>query len=89
MTEPKKPPAAAPAPAGHASRWIAIALALMTLAVFWPVTNCQFVNYDDTDFVTANPYVQAGLTAKSFKWAWRSEVARNLHPITMLTHMLD
>ncbi len=89
MTEPKKPPAAAPAPAGHASRWIAIALALMTLAVFWPVTNCQFVNYDDTDFVTANPYVQAGLTAESFKWAWRSEVARNWHPITMLTHMLD
>ncbi|HZM04174.1 MAG TPA: tetratricopeptide repeat protein, partial [Candidatus Saccharimonadales bacterium] len=60
-----------------------------TLLVYWPVTQYQFVNYDDTDFVTANPQVQAGLTAKGFKWVWHSEVARNWHPITMLSHMLD
>src|ERR1700683_5524193 len=78
-----------PAPARPNSLWIAIALALVTLAVFSPVTRFQFVNYDDTDFVTANPHVQAGLTAESFKWAWSSEVARNWHPITMLSHMLD
>jgi protein O-mannosyl-transferase len=82
----RKPP---PPPARPASPWIAIALALVTLAVFSPVTSFQFVNYDDTDFVTANPHVQAGLTAESFRWAWGSEVARNWHPITMLSHMLD
>jgi len=71
------------------SFWIAVALALLTLAVFCPVTGFQFVNFDDTDFVTANPHVQAGLTAAGFKWVWGSEVARNWHPITMLTHMLD
>jgi tetratricopeptide (TPR) repeat protein len=68
---------------------MAVALALVTLAVFCPVTGFQFVNYDDPDFVTANPHVQAGLTAAGFQWAWGSEVARNWHPITMLTHMLD
>jgi protein O-mannosyl-transferase len=71
------------------SLWIAIALFLVTLAVYAPVTQLQFVNYDDTDFVTANPHVQAGLTAEGFKWAWHSEVARNWHPITMFSHMLD
>jgi hypothetical protein len=71
------------------SLWIAIALALVTLAVFCPVTGFQFVNYDDTDFVTGNPHVQAGLTAEGFRWVWHSEVARNWHPITMLSHMLD
>jgi tetratricopeptide (TPR) repeat protein len=76
-------------PARHTARWIALGLALATLAVYWPVTGFQFVNYDDTDFVTANPHVQAGLTTASFKWAWQSEVARNWHPITMLTHILD
>ncbi len=76
-------------PARHTARWIALALALVTLAVYCPVTGFQFVNFDDPDFVTANPHVQAGLTAGGFKWAWRSEVARNWHPITMLTHMLD
>ena len=61
----------------------------MTAAVYCPVTGFQFVSYDDTDFVTANPRVQAGLTVEGLKWAMRSEVARNWHPITMLTHMLD
>jgi hypothetical protein len=48
-----------------------------------------FVSYDDGDFVTQNPRVQAGLTAEGFKWAWHSQVARNWHPVTMLSHMLD
>jgi tetratricopeptide (TPR) repeat protein len=71
------------------SRWIAAGIALLTIAVYLPATRFQFTTYDDPDFVTANPIVQAGLTADGFKWAWRSEVARNWHPITMLTHMLD
>lgn len=69
--------------------WIALALVVGTLLIYWPVTNHDFVNFDDTDFVTANPHVQAGFTLDSFKWAWHSEVARNWHPITMLTHMMD
>jgi len=69
--------------------WIALGLVAITLLVYWQVTGFDFVTYDDPDFVTANPHVQAGLTAASFKWAWHSEVARNWHPITMLTHMLD
>src|SRR5271156_689041 len=79
----------APAPKVPSSFWIAVALTVVTLAVYSPVTSFQFVNYDDTDFVTANPHVQAGLTLEGFKWAWHSEVARNWHPITMFTHMLD
>ena len=84
--KPRKTPLA---PTGPRSLWIAIALALVTLAVFSPVVRFQFVNYDDPDFVTANPHVQAGFTADSFRWAWHSEVARNWHPITMFSHMLD
>lgn len=66
-------------------------LALSTLAVYWPITHHGFVNFDDFDFVTENPHVQAGLTWDSIKWAFslHTEVARNWHPLTMLTHMLD
>ena len=88
-SKPSRPPASSPPAKPPSSLWIAIALALVTMAIFCPVTRFQFVNYDDTDFVTANPHVQAGLTAESFKWAWHSEVARNWHPITMFSHMLD
>ena len=71
--------------------WIYLGLTLGTLFVFWPVTGFEFVNFDDTDFITANPHVQAGMTWDSIKWAFNlhTEVARNWHPITMLTHMLD
>ncbi len=68
---------------------ICLFLAVSTLVVYWPVTGHEFVNYDDTDYVTANSYVQAGLSAKGLAWVWRSEVARNWHPVTMLSHMLD
>lgn len=73
----------------RAQRWIPWVLAAVTFALYWPVHSFQFLTYDDPDFVTANPTVQAGLTARGFKWAWGSEVARNWHPVTMLTHMFD
>jgi len=71
--------------------YICAFLALSTLAIFWPITHHDFVNFDDFDFVTENPHVQAGMTWDSIKWAFslKTEVARNWHPLTMLTHMLD
>src|ERR1035441_9050526 len=71
------------------SLWVCLLLALSTLVVYWPVTGHDFVNYDDTDYVTANPYVQACLSAQGLAWVWHSDVARNWHPVTMLSHMLD
>ncbi len=85
----KANPSVKPQPARTPPIWIPFALAAAVFLVYWPVAGFQFVNYDDTDFVTANPIVQKGLTVEGFKWVWHSEVARNWHPITMLTHMLD
>jgi tetratricopeptide (TPR) repeat protein len=53
------------------------------------VTGCEFVNYDDTDFIAANPTVQAGITAGGLRYAMSAEVARNWHPLTVVSHMLD
>jgi tetratricopeptide (TPR) repeat protein len=78
-----------PAAASHAPGWIALGLVLVTLAVYCPVTRFQFVNFDDPAFISFNPHVQAGLTAEDFKWAWRSQVTGNWHPVTMLSLMLD
>ncbi len=68
---------------------ISFFLAVLTLAAYWPVTRHGFVDYDDTDYVTKNPQVQAGLTATSLAWVWTSDVARNWHPLTMISHMAD
>src|SRR5271166_2380803 len=57
--------------------------------VFWPVGGFEFVNYDDPDYVSANPHVQSGLNWNNVVWAFTTGHASNWHPLTWLSHMLD
>jgi tetratricopeptide (TPR) repeat protein len=66
-----------------------VALWLATVAVYARVAQFAFVNFDDPDYVTANPHVRAGLTAAGVKWAFTSVEAANWFPLTWLSHMLD
>ena len=56
-----------------------ILLAVTTLAVFLPVGRHGYVNYDDSDYVTANPHVQSGLGWETVIWAFKSGHASNSH----------
>jgi Tfp pilus assembly protein PilF len=64
-------------------------LALVTAAVYLPVARHQFINFDDPDYVTGNPYVQAGLNPESIRWAITGVYSSNWHPLTWMSHMLD
>ena len=68
---------------------IYLALALATLAGYWQVRNCQFVKYDDEQYVTENWHVKTGLTGEGALWAFTTGHASNWHPLTWLSHMLD
>ncbi|MGA2278999.1 MAG: tetratricopeptide repeat protein [Verrucomicrobiota bacterium] len=68
---------------------ICLALALVTTALYWPVTHHNFVNFDDDDYITNNSHVQAGLTRAGVIWAFQTGAAANWHPLTWLSHMLD
>jgi Flp pilus assembly protein TadD len=70
---------------------IAALLALVTLALYWPATGHDFVNFDDNVYVLDNPHVTGGLTWESLKWAFfKPEVSFGYwHPLTLLSHMLD
>ena len=71
-------------------RWaLALLLAACTFAVYFPVLSHPFVNYDDSDYVTANPHVQQGLTWATLVWAASSTEHSNWHPVTWLSHALD
>ncbi len=59
------------------------------MLVFWPVAGFDFVNYDDPDYVSANPHVQSGFSLKNVIWAFTTGHASNWHPLTWLSHMLD
>jgi hypothetical protein len=66
-----------------------LALALVTVAVFWPVWHNGFVEYDDDEYIFQNPTVQAGWTWNGLIWAFAGAHAVNYHPVTWLSHMTD
>ncbi len=68
---------------------VSVLLALVMLVVFLPVRHHDFVNYDDSDYVTANAHVQSGLKWENVAWAFQTGHASNWHPLTWLSHMLD
>ena len=68
---------------------ICAALAAVTLAAFEPIGNNGFVDFDDDKYVTDNPWVQMGLNADSFTWAFTSFHTGNWHPLTWISHIID
>jgi hypothetical protein len=64
-------------------------LAAAVLAVFWPALHCNFLYFDDQDYVTRNVNIQHGLNWQSIKWALTTGHAANWHPVTWMSHTLD
>ena len=74
----------------HFPAWLmAVFLVLVTIAVYWSATRCDFVTYDDYMYVLDNTHVTSGLTLENVRWAFRSDYAANWHPLTWMSHMLD
>lgn len=67
----------------------ALALVAVTAAVFTGALELGTIEYDDPDYVTRNPHVQAGLTWEGLRWAATSSFAANWFPVTWASHMLD
>lgn len=68
---------------------IPLSIVAVTLAVFWPVSEHEFIGYDDGEYVAENPNVRTGPTFKSLIWALATDHAANWHPLTWLSHMAD
>jgi len=64
-------------------------LVVSTLAIYWPVLNHEFVNYDDDKYVTENPNVKRGITYDSIIWTFTTPHYHMWHPLTSLTNLLD
>jgi tetratricopeptide (TPR) repeat protein len=64
-------------------------LILLVLIAFEPVRHNDFIDYDDPAYITENPNIQSGITAKSAAWAFTAGYQSNWHPLTWLSHMLD
>jgi protein O-mannosyl-transferase len=69
--------------------FICLSLALVTLLVYVPVFQAQFISYDDPNYVTANPHVLSGITLANLRWAFVTNHAANWHPVTWISLMLN
>ncbi len=76
-------------PLRRTRRIVCLLLIVATIAVYWQTLNHDFVDFDDDDYVTQNPHVQAGLTVEGVVWAFTANHASNWHPLAWLSHMLD
>jgi tetratricopeptide (TPR) repeat protein len=68
---------------------ISVFLILATAAAFSPLLTNDFVSIDDNVYVTSNPHVRSGFTAKSIRWAFTAFDAEFWHPLTWLSLMAD
>ena len=74
---------------------ICLMLAVVTVAVYLPVLQCQFVNYDDNVFVTENPHIRNGLAREAMDWSFAAGLIYSSpnvdywRPLSYLSHALD
>ena len=80
------PPAAS---FGARDVWFALGLAALIVLVYAPVRHYGFVDLDDPQYVSENPFVANGLTWSGVKWAFTSIHASYWLPVIWLSHMLD
>src|ERR1700683_4836951 len=63
--------------------------ALATLAAYWPLWRCGFVDLDDVDYVVSNDAIQHGVSWQAISWAFTSTRSSNWHPLTWISHTVD
>jgi tetratricopeptide (TPR) repeat protein len=65
------------------------ALFASALALFWPVRQHAWLNYDDTVYLTGNPELHRGLSPDGIAWAFSTFYGANWFPVTWLSWLLD
>lgn len=69
---------------------LGLVLVVVTLLVYWPSLDGEFLRYDEEAYVTKNEVVQQGLSREGIAWAFSLEPSTIYwHPLTWLSHMLD
>jgi hypothetical protein len=66
-----------------------LALLAITVLVYFPLWKNQFVDYDDEQLITYNPYVTGGLSWEGFCWAWTHHEGPYWMPVTWITFQVD
>ena len=78
------------APSSSRRDWLcALILFALAVAVFWPATGYEFIDYDDPPFVQENPFVNTGLSWANIRWAFTAVCEQWWLPLLWISFMLD
>src|SRR6266513_3795529 len=69
--------------------FVSLFLVVITWLTFGQTIGHEFVNFDDHVYVYDNPLITKGLTVDGAIGAFTHSQARNWHPLTTMSHMLD
>lgn len=68
---------------------LGVGLLLAIAAVYAQVSGHGFVRFDDSEAITANAGLRAGLSARGIAWAWQTTLVANWIPLTVLSLLAD
>ena len=71
--------------------FISFILILFSIYCYFPLKNCDFLDYDDAQYIVSNPNVTEGISLKSILWAFKcvSWDGSFWKPISWISHMVD
>jgi tetratricopeptide (TPR) repeat protein len=67
---------------------VSFLVSLITILVYLPALQNDFVNWDDNEYVYENPNIQS-IGIKSIKWMLTAFHSANWHPVTWFSHAID
>jgi predicted negative regulator of RcsB-dependent stress response len=68
---------------------LCLLLVLVALSFYNSIVQNRFTTLDDEVYILHNPHVRAGLTWKTFTYAFTTFDTGNWHPLTWVSHALD
>ncbi|HJW93425.1 MAG TPA: glycosyltransferase family 39 protein [Thermoanaerobaculia bacterium] len=68
--------------------WVCAALVVLIAIIYAQAATHTFLNYDDDQYITANPHVQHGFTSDALHFAFTT-FKPNWHPLTWITYLID
>ena len=66
-----------------------LAVVALTFALFVPAIRYEFVGFDDSPYVEANPMVRNGFSAEAVRWAWTTRHMGYWAPLLWTSYQAD
>lgn len=67
---------------------LAIGLAALTVAAFWPALDARLTNWDDDVNITNNPHI-VDINVRTLRWMFFSHLQGHYQPLTWLSYAVD